>query len=248
MILSRYSAGETVNPWKPSVSIANVPAEIRTWHFSDTNQKSCCLSQLAESSLRFSGMWRRIVWYLSTTCKTPQPRRQCLSLKVYIYFDIPNYGPVFTNFLALVGFEVLTAVVMKSTIFWDITPCSLLSLQSRKQLASKDTCFHAGFLLSIFFQPWRWRPYVPLKRRLTLDGLHGVISQKMVLFLALMCVYSYTYIYIYTSINTVYINVLQAYIIDNVCIKSIHVIWSICTNFSIYVQIYLLPSNLELEH
>jgi hypothetical protein len=24
------------------------------------------------------------------------------------------------------GFEVLTAVVMKSTIFWDIMPCSLL--------------------------------------------------------------------------------------------------------------------------
>jgi hypothetical protein len=27
----------------------------------------------------------------------------------------------------LVGFEVFTAVVMKSIIFWDMTPCSLLS-------------------------------------------------------------------------------------------------------------------------
>jgi hypothetical protein len=27
-----------------------------------------------------------------------------------------------------IGFEVLTAVVMKSTIFWDITPCSSLSV------------------------------------------------------------------------------------------------------------------------
>jgi hypothetical protein len=27
-----------------------------------------------------------------------------------------------------VGFEVLTAVVMKSTIFWDITPCCSLSV------------------------------------------------------------------------------------------------------------------------
>jgi hypothetical protein len=26
-----------------------------------------------------------------------------------------------------VGFEVLTAVVMKSTIFWDITPCSYVT-------------------------------------------------------------------------------------------------------------------------
>jgi hypothetical protein len=41
-----------------------------------------------------------------------------------------------------VGFEVFTAVVMKNTIFWDITPCS----------------------------------------QLTLNGLHSVISQKMVLF------------------------------------------------------------------
>jgi hypothetical protein len=30
-----------------------------------------------------------------------------------------------------VGFEVLTAVVMKSTIFWDITPCSPLKFNRR---------------------------------------------------------------------------------------------------------------------
>jgi hypothetical protein len=54
---------------------------------------------------------------------------------------------------------------MKSTIFWDITPCSPLSikrrfggtyrlhLQDRKNKLSKKpaTCFHAGFLLSLFF-------------------------------------------------------------------------------------------------
>jgi hypothetical protein len=31
----------------------------------------------------------------------------------------------------IVGTEVLTAVVMKSTIFWDITPCSPLSVNRR---------------------------------------------------------------------------------------------------------------------
>jgi hypothetical protein len=31
----------------------------------------------------------------------------------------------------IVWFEVLTAVVMKSTIFWDITPCSPLSVNRR---------------------------------------------------------------------------------------------------------------------
>jgi hypothetical protein len=45
------------------------------------------------------------------------------------------------------------------------------------------TYFHAGFLLSLFFRPWKWRRYVPPKRRLTLKGLHGVISQKLVLFI-----------------------------------------------------------------
>jgi hypothetical protein len=30
-----------------------------------------------------------------------------------------------------VGFESLTAVVMKSTIFWDITPCSPLKINRR---------------------------------------------------------------------------------------------------------------------
>jgi hypothetical protein len=52
-----------------------------------------------------------------------------------------------------VGFEVFTAVVMKS--IW--------------------------FLLNLF-RPWRWRRYVPPKRRVQLNWLHGVISQEMILF------------------------------------------------------------------
>jgi hypothetical protein len=30
-----------------------------------------------------------------------------------------------------VGFEVLKTVVMKSTVFWDITPCNLLKINGR---------------------------------------------------------------------------------------------------------------------
>jgi hypothetical protein len=48
-----------------------------------------------------------------------------------------------------VGFEVLTAVVMKSIIFWDVTPCSPL-VASRALLATR---FHAGLLLGLFFDP-----------------------------------------------------------------------------------------------
>jgi hypothetical protein len=44
------------------------------------------------------------------------------------------------------------------------------------------TCLLAG-LLNLFLRPWRWWRYVPPKRRLKLNGLHGVISQKMILFI-----------------------------------------------------------------
>jgi hypothetical protein len=36
--------------------------------------------------------------------------------------------------------------------------------------------------LARLIQPWRWRWYVPLKRQLTFNRLHSVISQKIVLF------------------------------------------------------------------
>jgi hypothetical protein len=62
-----------------------------------------------------------------------------------------------------VGVEVLTAVVMKSTTFWE-----------------SATCVHAGFLLSLFFDAEDESDVSP-KRRLTFNGLHGAISQKTVL-------------------------------------------------------------------
>jgi hypothetical protein len=62
-----------------------------------------------------------------------------------------------------VGSEVLTAVVMKSTIFWDLTACSPLKvnrrlggtyrLHLRGLQALLATCFHTGFLLGLFFDP-----------------------------------------------------------------------------------------------
>jgi hypothetical protein len=36
-----------------------------------------------------------------------------------------------TKTKAIVGFEVFTAVVMKTIIFWDVTPCSLLRCKRR---------------------------------------------------------------------------------------------------------------------
>jgi hypothetical protein len=52
---------------------------------------------------------------------------------------------------------------------------------SKNQLASRWQA--SLFLLNLFVRPWRWRRYIPPKRRLKLDGLHGIISQKMILFI-----------------------------------------------------------------
>jgi hypothetical protein len=61
--------------------------------------------------------------------------------------------------------EVLTTVVMKSSNFWDIMPCSplkvnryfggtfLLHPQRWRIRALLATCFHAGFLFDLFFYP-----------------------------------------------------------------------------------------------
>jgi hypothetical protein len=75
---------------------------------------------------------------------------------------------------------------MKSIIYWDMTPCSpssfnrrfggtyRLHFPGRRNKFSKNQ--------HLFLRPRRWRRYVLPKRRLKLDQLHGVISQKKILF------------------------------------------------------------------
>jgi hypothetical protein len=79
---------------------------------------------------------------------------------------LENLLPLFPGYRNDVGFEVLAAMVMESTIFWDITLSSVESQPTfRKNISpsssgSKNkpskklaTCFHAGFLLALFFDP-----------------------------------------------------------------------------------------------
>jgi hypothetical protein len=59
-----------------------------------------------------------------------------------------------------IGFEVLTTVVMKSSVFWDIMLYSLLKVNRRfggtRHLQLQSSVFyllHAGFLLDLFVEP-----------------------------------------------------------------------------------------------
>jgi hypothetical protein len=83
--------------------------------------------------------------------------------------------------LSYVGFEVLTAVVMKSSAFWDIVSCSSLKVNQSFGGIPLTTCF---MLVSwwLIFRPWGWRRHVPPKRRLTCNWLHEVVSKKIGLF------------------------------------------------------------------
>jgi hypothetical protein len=98
-----------------------------------------------------------------------------------------------------VGFEVLTAVFVKSYIFWDITPCSPLKVNrcsggtyrlhlqcrriSRARIQRSSHQLSRWFLARLILQPWRWRRHVPPKHMLTLNGLHGDISQETELYI-----------------------------------------------------------------
>jgi hypothetical protein len=48
------------------------------------------------------------------------------------------------------------------------------SVKEGGKMTPLATCFHAGFMLVLFFDLENVSP----KRRLTFNGLHGVISQK----------------------------------------------------------------------
>jgi hypothetical protein len=78
----------------------------------------------------------------------------------------------------VVGFEVLSAVFMNGSIFWAATPCSLLKVNRRFW----GTCLFRlhGRRIS---QARKQREAGNKQRRLTFNGLHGAIYQKIKLFI-----------------------------------------------------------------
>jgi hypothetical protein len=77
---------------------------------------------------------------------------------------------------------------MKSSSFWDITVCSPLKVNQQrfKETCRKQAACHlllCWFLTRLILRPWKMKVYVPPKRRSTFNRLHGVISQKIILFI-----------------------------------------------------------------
>jgi hypothetical protein len=72
-------------------------------------------------------------------------------LRILTRFYGSGFGPVaFAEKIINVGFEVLTVVVTKNPVIWNITQCSLLKVNPHfgEFLAA---CFKVSFLLSLLF-------------------------------------------------------------------------------------------------
>jgi hypothetical protein len=67
--------------------------------------------------------------------------------------------------LSRMSFECHNTV--KTSIFWDVTVCSV------------ENCLHSGWLLSwVVLHPWRWRRHIPVKCRLTFNRLYTALYPK----------------------------------------------------------------------
>jgi hypothetical protein len=86
-----------------------------------------------------------------------------------------------------VGFEVLTAIatmlVPSSAYFSALKMEAICSSETsddfqrttRRYISKACHLLSRWFLARLIFLPWRWRQYVPPKRRMTFNGQHGVI-------------------------------------------------------------------------
>jgi hypothetical protein len=101
--------------------------------------------------------------------------------------------------LSLYDLRFLTAVVMKSTIFWDTTLCSPLKVSRRfggsyhlhflgrriSRARNQGLCLPPAFTLvscAAYSSTQKMEAICSPNRRLTFNGLHGAISKKIVLF------------------------------------------------------------------
>jgi hypothetical protein len=104
----------------------------------------------------------------------------------FIWFSKENTN---INLLVWVRIQFMSDLGFSQRWLWRIkiciTPCRPLKVNdvSKKHTASISAChLLSRWYLARFFRAWKWRRYIPPKRRLTLNRLHGDLSQKIVLF------------------------------------------------------------------
>jgi hypothetical protein len=84
---------------------------------------------------------------------------------------------------------------MKNAVFWDVAPCRSCEMDRRfggtyclhlqvEKSASEEPAWASSSRPAADFSTWRWRQYVPPKRRSISQDLHGATSQKTAFFIA----------------------------------------------------------------
>jgi hypothetical protein len=79
------------------------------------------------------------------------------------------------NYHCIVGFEVLTMITMKIIVFWDVPPCSSVNVLLGNCILLVSYVAYSSFL--------KMEAVVPVKGWRTSSELHGVTTQKIVLFM-----------------------------------------------------------------
>jgi hypothetical protein len=143
----------------------------------------------AKCSLHLSYFFIRSSPLSAVSCKTAN-------------YESPHYVIYFLSlgykyFPQFVGTEILRAVIMNSTMLWDITPCSLLKVNRRFGCH----LFSRWFLVQLIFQPWIWWRHVLPKCRLIFNGQQGAISQKTRLFIFLNNSFSASFAICFMSVS-----------------------------------------------
>jgi hypothetical protein len=147
--------------------------------FSALKMEAICSSETSVDTWFYAGLLLNLFTRPWRWWRYVPPKRRLTPAFTLVYcwtyfFDPEDGGDMF---LWNVGWHLLSRWFIVELIFSTLKMAAICSSET-----SVDTCFHAGLLLNLFFRPWRWRRYDPPKRRwLTLNGLHGVISQRMVL-------------------------------------------------------------------
>jgi hypothetical protein len=130
--------------------------------------------QFFPAKSRLWGMIQRADYLAISDCGSPPQT---------LYSRTTNASPVLHQFGRVITctaffpqnsplrFQVLMAVSMKMTAFWDVVPCRLSD--GYKRLRDADCLHYHGYISGR-----RWRKYSPLKRRFASTRLHGAISQK----------------------------------------------------------------------